>query len=391
VNLNRLLAVYDLLDRPDLRDPPFTPRIPPPLGRRGIFDAIKKRDILLHHPFDSFAPVMDFVQQAADDPTVLAIKHTLYRTTPDSPIVDSLVRAARAGKEVTVIVELRARFDEAANIELATKLQEAGVHVVYGVVGYKTHCKMILIVRREGRDLERYVHLGTGNYHPRTTRLYTDYGLLTVNEVLAEDVHQIFMQLTSLMRTQELSEIYQSPFTLHGRLLALIEREQRHVEAGGTGHIVAKVNALVEPEVIRALYRASLAGVHIDLVVRGICCLRPEIPGISENIRVRSIVSRFLEHTRCYYFYNDGTEEVYCSSADWMDRNFYRRVELMFPILDRRHRERVIADLDLYLADNTQAWALRPSGRYEPLSPERQDRPISAQRELLRRAAADNV
>jgi polyphosphate kinase len=386
VNLNRLLAVYRDLNRPDLRDPPFTPRQPHAVTRTTIFEAITRNDVLLHHPFDSFAPVMDFVHQAADDPDVLAIKHTLYRTTPDSPIVNSLVRAARAGKEVTVIVELRARFDEAANIELATQLQKAGAHVVYGVVGFKTHCKMILVVRREGSKLKRYVHLGTGNYHPVTTRLYTDYGLLSDDERLTSDVHEMFLHLTSLMKPRGLQAISQSPFDLHERLLTLIDREIRHAEAGRTAHIVAKINALVEPEIIKALYRASMAGVHIDLIVRGICCLRPNIPGISDNIRVRSIVSRFLEHTRCYYFYNDEKAEVYCSSADWMDRNFFRRVEIMFPVIDDRHRQRVIADLDLYLADNSQAWILQPSGNYLPLQPGEGEAPISAQAELLARA-----
>jgi polyphosphate kinase len=383
VNLNRLLAVYSLLERSDLRDPPFTPHIPPTLSRGNVFEAISKGDILLHHPFDSFLPVVDFVHQAAEDPDVLAIKHTLYRTTPDSPIVESLVRAARAGKEVTVIVELRARFDEAANIELATKLQEAGVHVVYGIVGYKTHSKMILVVRRESNELKRYVHLGTGNYHPATTKLYTDYGLLTVDEAVSEDVHQVFMQLTSLMKTRPLTKLYQSPFTLHDKLLELIDREIRHVESGKTGYMIAKVNALIEPKIIEALYRASIAGVHIDLIVRGVCCLRPNIPGVSDNIRVRSIVSRFLEHTRVYYFYNDESEEVYCSSADWMDRNFFRRIELMFPILDLKHRERIIGELDTYLADNTQSWILQPNGEYVPLGPRPGEAPVSAQRTLL--------
>ncbi|MFS8607185.1 MAG: polyphosphate kinase 1, partial [Gammaproteobacteria bacterium] len=354
VNLNRLLAVYDLVDRPDLKYPPFTPGIPKELVNTNIFDAIAKRDVLLHHPYESFAPVADFVYRAANDPDVLAIKQTLYRTTPDSPLAESLVSAAKAGKEVTVLIELRARFDEAANIRLASKLQEAGAHVVYGVVGYKTHCKMTLVVRREKGKLRRYVHLGTGNYHPRTARAYTDYGLLSANEQLGEDVHQVFMQLTSLMKTQPLTLLSQSPFNLHDRLLDLIRRETRHAAAGSRGRIVAKLNALVEPEVIRALYEASIAGVEIDLIVRGICSLRPGLPGISENIRVRSIIGRFLEHSRCYYFRNGGREEVYCASADWMDRNFFRRIEVMYPILDPQHKARLIGDLELYLADNVQ-------------------------------------
>ena len=389
VNLNRLLAVYKNLYRPELRDKPFTPRVPRELQRSDIFSALKKNDVVLHHPFDSFSPVMEFVQQAAEDPDVLAVKQTLYRTTSDSPIVDSLVSAAKAGKEVTVIIELRARFDEAANIELATRLQEAGAHVVYGVVGFKTHSKMILVVRRESGQLRRYVHLGTGNYHPHTTKLYTDYGLLSARKRVAEDVHQLFLHLTSLMETPEFNHLHQSPFTLHGKLRELIRREIEYASSHRPAHIIAKVNSLVEPKIIRDLYKASMAGVHIDLIVRGICCLRPGIPGISENIRVRSIVSRFLEHTRCFYFFNGGDPEVYCSSADWMDRNFYRRVEVMFPILDQRHRDRIIADLDLYLADNTQAWELSADGSYSPIMPKEGYRLLSAQQELLVRAQTE--
>jgi polyphosphate kinase len=387
VNLNRLLAVYDLVDRPELKYPPFTPGIPKSLVKTNIFEAISKQDILLHHPFESFAPVVDFIYRAATDPDVLAIKQTLYRTTPDSALVESLVSAAKAGKEVTVLIELRARFDEAANIELASKLQEAGAHVVYGVVGYKTHCKIALVVRREQGKLRRYVHLGTGNYHPRTARAYTDYGLLSANVALGEDVHQVFMQLTSLMRTQDLNLLSQSPFNLHERLLGFIRRETRNAVSGGTGHIIAKLNALVEPEIIRALYEASGAGVLVDLIVRGICCLRPGIPGISDNIRVRSVVGRFLEHSRCYYFHNGGNEELYCASADWMERNFFRRIEVMFPIVDPRLKARVIADLDTYLGDNTQAWELRSDGRYEHVQPATGIEPISAQSKLLRQLA----
>ncbi len=387
VNLNRLLAVYDLVDRPELKYPPFTPGVPKALVKTNIFEAIAKQDILLHHPYESFAPVVDFIYRAANDPDVLAIKQTLYRTTPDSPLAESLVSAARAGKEVTVLIELRARFDEAANIELASKLQEAGAHVVYGVVGYKTHCKMALVVRREGGRLRRYVHLGTGNYHPRTARAYTDYGLFSANERLGEDVHQVFMQLTSLMRTSPLHLLSQSPFNLHERLLALIRRETRNAASGGTGHIVAKLNALVEPEIIRALYEASNAGVYVELIVRGICCLRPGVPGVSDNIRVRSIIGRFLEHSRCYYFHNGGNEELYCASADWMDRNFFRRIELMFPILDEGLKARVMADLDTYLADNTQAWELLPDGSYRRLARNPDAQPVAAQVKLLRQLA----
>jgi polyphosphate kinase len=387
VNLNRLLAVYDLVDRPDLKYPPFTPGLPKQLVNTSPFEAIAKGDILLHHPYESFAPVMDFVYRAANDPDVLAIKQTLYRTTPDSPLAESLVSAAKAGKEVTVLIELRARFDEAANIELASKLQEAGAHVVYGVVGYKTHCKMALVVRREAGKLKRYVHVATGNYHPRTARAYTDYGLLSANEQLGEDVHQVFMQLTSLMRTSELNLLLQSPFNLHERLIGLIRRETHNAACGGTGHIIAKLNALVEPEVIRALYEASSAGVMIDLIVRGMCCLRPGIAGVSDNIRVRSIVGRFLEHSRCYYFHNGGQEEVYCASADWMDRNFFRRIEIMFPIIDASLRARLIADLDVYLSDNVQAWELKADGHYVQIQPEPPEEPRCAQLTLLRSLA----
>ncbi|MDH3419940.1 MAG: polyphosphate kinase 1 [Gammaproteobacteria bacterium] len=386
VNLNRLLAVSDLVSGDDLKYPPFTPGLPKQFVKSNIFEVIAKEDVLLHHPYESFAPVIDLVHRASGDPNVLAIKQTLYRTTPDSPIVASLVAAARAGKEVTVMIELRARFDEAANIELANKLQEAGAHTVYGVVGYKTHCKMVLIVRRESGKIRRYVHLGTGNYHPKTARAYSDYGLFSADEKLTEDVHEVFMQITSLTKTAPLNLLHQSPFTLHDGLLQLIKREIRNVAAGGTGHIIAKINALVEPEIIRALYEASLSGVHVDLIVRGVCCLRPGIPGLSENIRVRSIIGRFLEHSRCYYFHNDGDEEVYCASADWMDRNFFRRIEIMFPIRNPQIKQRLIGDLDLYLADNTQAWQLRPNGEYELVTPG-MDAPVCAQSSLLGRLA----
>ena len=385
VNLERLLAVYDLIDVRHLKYPPFTPGIPKVLiATSNIFDAIAKGDILLHHPYQSFTPVMDFVFRAATDPGVLAIKQTLYRTSPDSPLVDSLVQAAKAGKEVMVVIELRARFDEAANIELANRLQEAGAHVVYGVVGYKTHCKMLLVVRREGGRLRRYIHLSTGNYHPKTTRLYSDYGLLTANEQLGEDVHEVFMQITSLTKTPNLNLLFQSPFSLRDKLIELIQREADHAAAGRRAKIVAKVNALVEPHVIRALYKASMAGVTVDLVVRGICCLRPGIPEVSENIRVRSIVGRFLEHARCYYFRNSGAEEVFCSSADWMDRNLYRRIEIMYPILDRKLKRRLIRDLEINLSDNTQAWELRADGAYRCCQPQDTEAAVSAQTVLLR-------
>jgi len=387
VNLNRLMAVYTLVDRPDLKYSDFTPGVPTQLVNQNIFTAISKQDILLHHPFESFAPVVDFVYRAANDPSVLAIKQTLYRTTADSPIVESLVSAARAGKEVTALVELLARFDEAANIELASKLQQAGAHVVYGVVGYKTHCKMTLVVRREHNGLRRYVHLGTGNYHPGTARAYTDYGLFTTNERIAEDVHQVFMQLTSLMKTSKLNLIAQSPFNLHQQLIEKIRREIENVRAGGNGHIIAKLNSLVEPEIIETLYGASQAGVIIALIVRGLCSLRPGVPGLSENIRVRSIIGRFLEHSRCYYFHNGGDVEVFCASADWMDRNFFRRIEVMFPIVDPGIQRRLIGDLDTYLSDNTQAWQLDSDGSYQRITPDEGEPKISAQLRLLSQLA----
>jgi len=365
VNLNRLMAIYSQLGHEDLKDPGFTPSLPKELADGSdIFDAISDSDILVHHPFESFAPVLEFINRAAQDPDVLALKITLYRTGPDSAIVQSLVAAAQAGKEVTVSIELRARFDEAANIELANRLQAAGAHVVYGVRGFKTHCKMAMVVRREDGRLKRYVHLGTGNYHSGTARLYTDYGLFSADQELGEDVHHIFLQLTSMMQTPPLRRISQSPFSLHGFVISSIEQEIANVERGGTGHIIAKLNALVEPEVIQALYRASCAGVFVDLIVRGICCLRPGIQGISENIRVRSIIGRFLEHTRVYYFHANGEEEVYCASADWMDRNFFRRVETSFPILSPEIKKRLISDLDSYLNDNSGSWELRPDGSY---------------------------
>ncbi|MEZ5566591.1 MAG: polyphosphate kinase 1 [Gammaproteobacteria bacterium] len=388
VNLNRLMAVYQLTDREDLREMPFAPGQQKAIvAADNLFSVIAERDILLHHPYESFAPVIDFVARAAQDPDVLAVKMTLYRTGANSPIVDALMRAALAGKEVTVSIELRARFDEAANIELANRLQEAGAHVVYGVVGFKTHCKLAMVVRRESGRLRRYVHLGTGNYHSGTARLYTDYSLLSADEALSEDVHHVFLQLTSLMQTPPLRRLYQSPFNLHERILEHIDQEIRNVDAGGAGHIIAKLNALVEPEVIRALYRASCAGVMIDLVVRGICCLRPGIPGVSENIRVRSIVGRFLEHSRVYYFHANGDEHLFCSSADWMDRNFFRRVEVCFPVLSENLKARLIADLDLCLSDNCQAWELQASGAYRLVQPAPGDELVSAQTRLLRELA----
>ncbi|HEX7417420.1 MAG TPA: polyphosphate kinase 1, partial [Steroidobacteraceae bacterium] len=389
VNLNRLSAIYDLADRPELKYPPFTPGVPKRLGANADFFAIlREREVLLHHPFQSFAPVMDFVRQAAADPQVLAIKQTLYRTGNESPVVDALVAAAQAGKDVTVIVELRARFDEEANIELSNRLQEAGAHVMYGVVGFKTHAKLILIVRREPQGIRRYCHLGTGNYHPRTARTYTDYGLFTCDPDIGQDVHELFLQLTSLTQVPKLAALVQAPFGMREAILAKLEREVDHVRAGRKGRMIAKMNSLVDPSVIEALYRASIAGVEIDLIVRGICALRPGVPHVSANIRVRSVIGRFLEHSRVFYFENGGEPELFCASADWMERNFFRRIEVMFPIQRKALREQILRDLDTYLWDNTQAWLLDSDGRYTRALPGTEPA-VTAQNELLQTYALD--
>jgi len=383
VNLNRVTQVYDLVDRPELKFPAFKPG-PTQLDEDAPFDTLRRRDVLLHHPYQSFQGVLDLLHHAAHDPDVLAIKQTLYRTGKDSKIIEHLIAAARNGKDVTVVIELRARFDEEANIRLADRLQEAGVQVMYGVVGYKTHAKMMLIVRREGKKLQRYVHLGTGNYHAGTARVYTDIGLMTSDPDITADVHDLFQQLSGLAPAIKLRKLLQSPFTLHKGLLSRIAREAKHARAGKGGHIIAKMNALNEPTVIRALYEASQAGVRIELIVRGACCLRPGVPGVSENITVRSLVGRFLEHSRVYWFGNGGKPEIFCSSADWMERNLMRRVETCFPILDEKLATRVYEEeLANYLADNVQAWRLEPDGRYTRIAPGEGDMPYSAQAALL--------
>lgn len=365
VNLSRVQEISSLVDRPELKFTPYTPSTPSQLGRnKNYFDAIKNQDILLHHPYESFAPVIEFIRQAAQDPDVLAIKQTLYRTSTDSPIVNALLKAARAGKEVTVVIELRARFDEKANITLAAKLQDAAVHVVYGVVGYKTHAKMCLVVRKEGKQFKDYVHLGTGNYHPNTARFYTDYGLFSSNHELGEDVRKIFVQLTSLGKVTKLNKLLQSPFTLHKGLLEKIDREIGFAKKGKPAKIIFKVNSVVEDKLIQALYRASQAGVEVKLIVRGICSLRPGIKSISENIEVRSIIGRFLEHTRVYMFENGGDPEVYCASADIMSRNMFNRVEACFPIEKKQLKTRVLGDLAAYLKDNASSWIMQSDGSY---------------------------
>jgi polyphosphate kinase len=386
VNIIRAGLIYDWLDRPELKFPRFNPQLPAALeSGKNKFDLIGQRDVLLHHPYQSFAAVIDLLRQATLDPQVLAIKQTLYRAGEDTPLVDLLVEAARNGKDVTVVIELRARFDEEANIRLATRLQEAGVQVVYGVVGFKTHAKMLLIVRREGELLRRYVHLSTGNYHQLNSRTYTDIGWMTADPEIGEDLHKVFQQLSGLGPMIKLKRLLHSPFTLYTSVMAKIERETAHAQAGRPARIVAKLNALNEAHVIEALYRASQAGVEIDLIVRGACTLRPGLPGISERIRVRSIVGRFLEHSRVYWFANDGEPELYCASADWMERNLMRRIEVAFPILDPELAARVFEEtLANGLLDNTQAWLLREDGSYVRAEPGK-DPPYSAQQSLLER------
>jgi polyphosphate kinase len=370
VNLSRLMQLCDTNTRPDLLFPPYHAPIPAPFDKvhdrpADLFAAIAERDRLLHHPYQSFQPVIDFLTAAAVAPDVMAIKQTIYRTGEDSELMQILLAAARAGKEVTVVVELMARFDEQTNINWAARLEEVGAHVVYGVVAHKTHAKMALVLRREGGKLRRYAHLGTGNYHPRTAKLYTDFGLLTADPRLCDDMDKVFGQLTGLGARRELKALLQSPFSLHEGMVALIRAEARAARAGRRARIMAKMNSLLEPQIIEELYKASQAGVKIDLIVRGVCALRAGVPGMSEHIRVRSVVGRFLEHSRVFYFYADGKETVYLSSADWMDRNFFRRVEVAFPVYDKGLKKRVIAEAFTYaLRDNQLSWQLQPDGTY---------------------------
>ena len=398
VNLVRLMNVPDLVARPDLKFPIFIPGLPKGIAKvakgKDFFEVLRKHDILLHHPFQSFTPVIEFIQHAAHDPQVVAIKQTVYRTGTDSVIMETLIEAAKYGKEVTVVVELMARFDEEANLNWASRLEEVGAHVVYGVVGHKTHSKMALVVRREQVEgqrpvLRRYVHLGTGNYHTRTARLYTDFGLMTSDEEICADVNQVFVQLTGLGKASKLTRVWQAPFSLHTGVLAAIENEikiAKGSKAGARGHIIAKMNSLLESEVIETLYRASSAGVKIDLIVRGVCALRPGVAGLSENIRVRSIVGRFLEHSRIFYFRNGGDERVWLSSTDWMERNFFRRIELCFPVQDAKLKRRVISEgLKPYLEDNVQAWEMDGDGGYTRKRPARGPKAVrrNAQEQLL--------
>jgi polyphosphate kinase len=375
-----------LIKKPELFFQPFVQAMPKlPKRTNSYFEVLQKQDILLHHPFDSFQGVVDFLREAASDPHVLAIKQTLYRTGSNSPIVDALVTAAKAGKEVTAIVELRARFDEEQNVALAERLQRFGIHVIYGVVGFKTHAKMLLIARREEGKLRYYVHMGTGNYHPKTSKLYTDYGLMTSDKEIGDDVYRIFLQLSSMGKASKMDALLYAPFTLHKGIVRRIRTEKENAEHGKPARIIAKMNSLYDEELVNELYAASKAGVQIDLIVRGVCQLRPGMQGLSENIRVRSIIGRFLEHHRVFYFENGGNTELLCSSADWMTRNMFHRVETCFPIKHKRIRDRMIEDLNLYLSDNTHAWILNADGTYQLSKPTGDEIEIDAQGILLER------
>ncbi len=395
VNLARLSSLIDQVDVDALTYPPFVPGLPDRLrNATGILAAIRQQDILLHHPYQSFEPVVEFIRCAADDPDVVAIKQTVYRTGVNSALMEALIEAARRGKEVTVVVELMARFDEEANINWAEQLERAGAQVVYGVFGLKTHAKLALLLRREpdaqGHPrLVPYAHLGTGNYHPRTTRLYTDFGLLTADPEICADVNEVFMHITSLAKAGRMKRLLLAPFTMHRRVLDMIRRETRHAREGKPAHIMAKMNALVEEGVIRALYAASAAGVKIDLVVRGACALRPGVAGASENIRVRSVLGRFLEHHRVWYFENDGHPELWLASADWMGRNLFRRIEVAFPVIDEQLRKRVVDEgLKAYLADHQDAWELDAEGRWSKVKTRQGAKRRGAQSELLERMRA---
>nr|WP_329604138.1 polyphosphate kinase 1 [Undibacterium rugosum] len=367
VNMVRLSELIDHVKQPNLRFPPFSPKAISKYHHADIFTLLRKQDILLHHPFQPFQTVIDFIRSAAQDPNVVAIKQTIYRTGMNSDLMESLITAARLGKEVTVVVELMARFDEEANINWADKLQRAGAQVVYGVVGLKTHAKLALVIRREdGGHLRHYAHLGTGNYHPSTTRFYTDFGLLTAHPGIAAEVNEVFIHLTGLNKPKKLDYLWLAPFALQPQIIKAIRNEARIAREGRPGRIIAKMNALLDESVIRALYAASADGVKIDLIVRGACALRPGVPGLSENIRVRSVIGRFLEHSRIYYFRNDLAHDVYLASADWMNRNLFRRIEVAFPVLEKSLKKRVISEgLDPYLKDNVNAWVLDSEGHYE--------------------------
>ena len=384
VNLVRLQELIDLANHPSLRFAPFAPGMPPKTANVSMFDELRKHDILLHHPFQSFQPVVDFIRMASCDPAVVAIKQTIYRTGTHSELMEALITAARLGKEVTVILELMARFDEEANINWADQLEQAGAQVVYGVVGMKTHAKVALVIRREDSGLQFYSHLGTGNYHLTTTRLYTDFGLLTAHQDMGREVNEVFIHLTSLTKPHKMAHLWLAPFALQAEIIKAIKNEAKIARDGKPGHIIVKVNALVDESVIRALYAASHDGVKIDLIVRGACTLRPGVKGLSENITVRSIIGRFLEHSRIYYFRNELRHDVYLASADWMSRNLFRRIEVAFPVLDKALKKRVITEgLNPYLKDNSNAWELEADGQYQRRKARGKQAAFSAQRHLM--------
>ena len=385
VNLVRLMAVPDMVDRPDLKFAPFSPGLPKDVRKdQPMPEVLKQHDVLLHHPYQSIAPTVRFIQEAAADPDVVAIKMTIYRTGTHSDLARALIAAANAGKQVTVVVELMARFDEENNVNWARRLESAGAHVVYGVFGYKVHAKMALVIRREGGYLKRYAHLGTGNYHQGTSRIYTDFGLLTADEAITADVNAIFMEITGLGQPTRLNKLYQSPFTLSPMLLERIAAETAEARAGRPARIIAKMNSLIEPGIIRALYEASRAGVQIDLIVRGMCTLRPGVPGLSENIRVRSIIGRLLEHSRVFYFHSGGREELFIASADWMGRNFFRRIEICTPVENPTIKQRIMREaLTLALADNRKAWLMQPDGSYIRIAAQEGEEGLDMQETLL--------
>ena len=384
VNLVRLNAVPDLVDRPDLKFPPHTQGRLKALGKNGsIFKLIRRAPILLHHPYQSFDPVVHMIREAAADPAVLAVKMTIYRTGSNSELVRALMKAALAGKQVTVVVELMARFDEANNVNWAQQLENAGAHVVYGVFGYKVHAKMALVIRREDGVLKRYAHLGTGNYHQGTSRIYTDFGIITDDDQITADVNTLFMEITGLGKPGRLNKLYQSPFTLHKMIINRIRQETAHAKVGKPARITAKMNSLIEPSVIDALYQASAAGVQVDLIVRGMCTLRPGVKGLSENIRVRSIIGRQLEHSRIYCFHNNGADDTFISSADWMGRNFFRRIEVATPVTTPTLKKRVIHEgLTMALDDNTHAWLMQPDGSYIRATPAEGESEVDLQNDL---------
>jgi polyphosphate kinase len=364
--LGDMMRITRRAEKRGLRDEPFSPQYVPPFrDADNFFDTIRKRDVLLHHPYESFEAVIDFLSQAAEDPKVLAIKQTLYRTGGESPLVKALQRAAELGKQVTALVELKARFDEESNIQWARALERSGVNVMYGLLGFKTHAKVLLVVRQEANGLRRYVHLATGNYNQQTARLYEDISLFTAREDVGEDATALFNLLTGYSAPRRWHRLIVSPLGLHEAILGLINRETEHARSGDPAHIIAKMNSLVDEDVITALYAASQAGVRIELLIRGICCLKPGVPEVSENITVHAVIDRFLEHARIFYFKNGGNEEVFCSSADWMPRNFRRRVEVMFPVLDESHRTRLVGEiLEAMRTDNAKGWHLGADGKY---------------------------